>query len=318
MNRQYRALLRREYLEYQKLFLLSPILVLALVVVVGLTFTGGTGALDLEISDGQSTNRVEIDSDGSGGGLGRTLAVLLFDVAGASDVDLNLRMRALMNLIAVPFYWVLLAVSLFALIACLHEERKEGSVLFWKSMPVADWLSVTSKYVFVAWVAPMITIAVIWVAQIYATVLLSTWVEDGAGSRVWLHSGLLMSLAQLLLGYLLNGLVVLPLFAWVMMVSSWAKRAPMLWALGLPVWLSVLDGILLESRLVGPFIAFHGSMPTLPRTHALDGSGGLSMTTTSLSDQIGILMQGQFWVGLMVGAGLLAITIYLRRTKNEL
>lgn len=314
---QCRALLRREYLEHRKLFLLSPVLVFVLVVVVGLTFIGGSGALDLEIWDGESTSRVEIDSDGSGGGLGKALAAFLFDVAVASDVELYLGMRALMNLIAAPFYWVWLAVSLFALIACLHEERKEGSVLFWKSMPVADWMSVASKYVFVAWIAPMITIAAIVVAQIYVVLLLVAVVEDGAGSRVLLNSGLLTSLTQLLLGYLLNGLVVLPVFAWVMLVSSWAKRAPMLWALGLPVWLSVLDGILLDTGLIGRFIAFHGSMPTLPRTHTLDGAGGLSMTTTSLSDQMGVLMQGQFWIGLMVGAGLLAITVYLRRTKNE-
>lgn len=318
MMKQFRALLQREFVEHHKAFVWSPVLVLALVVVLGLTFVGGSGAIDIQMSDGQTTNRVELDSAGMGQGLGRALTAFMVDAAGATDAQLSKRMNALMYLIAVPFYWVLLGVSLFALTACLYDERKEGSVLFWKSMPVADWMSVASKYVFVAWIAPLITITVIFIAQLYAILVIATMVEDGSGSRVLLHSGLLVSLAQLLIGYLLNGFVVLPLFAWFMLVSSWANRAPLLWALGVPIWLSVLDGIVFDANLIGRFAGYHGSMQTLPRTQTLDETGALVMTTTPMADQFSVLLQGQFWVGLMVGVALLAVTVYLRRAKNEI
>ena len=127
--------------------------------------------MEMSTGDHSSSYEAQTDAD-SDERIGHLVTALVLDAAGSTDAELSGRLHALMNMIAMPFYVVLFIISLFALIACLHDERKDRSVLFWKSMPVGDLESVTSKYVFIAWVAPLLTIAAIFIAQLFTTLLL--------------------------------------------------------------------------------------------------------------------------------------------------
>ena len=311
------ALIKREYLEHSGAFLYSPLVVLALIVLFGLSMYFGSGSISMEMSGGNHSSSYEAQADGDDG-IGHLVTALVLDAAGTTDEELSARMRSLMNLIAMPFYVVLFIISLFALIACLHDERKDRSVLFWKSMPVGDVESVTSKYVFIAWVAPLITIAAIFVAQLFTTLLLVGMVEDGMGSRVLMHSGVLISIVQILLGYIVNGLVVLPIFTWFMLVSGWAKSMPMVWALAVPFWLVVFESVIFDTEALRSFIGFHTRMPSLPGFSSEGEEPFIHVSVTSFGEQFAVLTQGQFWLGLLVGAGFLAACVYMRRVKNEI
>ena len=77
-------------------------------------------------------------------------------------------------------------------------------------------------------------------------------------------SGVLTSIFQIVLGYVVNGLVVLPIFAWFMLVSGWAKSMPMVWALAVPFWLVVFEDVIFDTEALRSFIGFHTRMPSLP------------------------------------------------------
>lgn len=313
------ALIRREYLEHRGAFLWSPFFVLALIVVLGLTISLGHGYVSMEMSgpDHTSSFEAQVDEDDEGG-LGRIITALLLDVAGTTDQELSARMTALMSLIAMPFYVVLLVVSCFALIACFYDERKDRSVLFWKSMPVSDVQSVASKYVFVAWIAPLITIGFILASQVFSTLLLISMVEEGMGMRLLMHSGIVGSFVQIFFGYLVNGLVVLPVFAWFMLMSAWARSMPMVWALAVPFWLGVFESILFDSGVIRSFVGYHIGMPSLPGTSTQGEEPFLKVNVTSLFEQMAVLGQPRVWVGLVIGMLFLALCVYLRRTRNEI
>ncbi|NKB98658.1 MAG: hypothetical protein GKR90_09240 [Pseudomonadales bacterium] len=311
-------LLKREYLEHYGAFLWSPVVVLALIVIFGLMFAGGSGSLDFEMADGENSSSIQIEAEGDDDALGRALTALVFDVAGTTDAELSERMAGLMNLIPIPFYWVWVIVSLFGLIACLHDERKDRSVLFWKSMPVGDMQTVASKYAFLAWVAPMLTLSVILVAQLFVTFLLVGLVEDGMGMRLLMHSGIVMSFLQIFVGFIVNGFVVLPVFAWFILVSGWAKSMPMVWAFAVPFWLIVLESIVIDSDRIASFVAYHLSMPSLPGTSSDGEEPFINVSVTSFAEQLTVLGQAQFWLGLVIGLCFLAGAVYLRRVRNEI
>ena len=131
-----------------------------------------------------------------------------------------------------------------------------------------------------------------------------------------MNSNLLVVWFQVLIGYLLNGLVLAPVFGWLIFVSAWANRMPFIWALGVPFWLVVVDSTVLDFDWISRAISYHGSMPTLPRASVSGDFPQLSVNSTSLMDQLSVLAHGQFWVGLVVGAGLLAAAVYYRQRNN--
>ncbi|MEE2782741.1 MAG: hypothetical protein VYE04_05255 [Pseudomonadota bacterium] len=322
----YAALLKREWLEHRGAFIWSPLVVFALIVVFGITMVGGQGSFEVELTSGDSSSSLKAFVDGNGESedtyqanrIGRLLAGFFLDVAAATDEELSDRMGVLTRFTAAPFHLVLFVVSLFGLIACLHDERKDKSVYFWKSLPVGDFTTVMSKFAFFAWVAPLVTIAAILAAQLFVTFLIVGMVEDGMGSRVLIHSGLVMGLVQMLVGYLLNGLVVLPVFAWFILISGWAKTLPMVWALAIPFSLVVFEGIVWDTGIVRSFIGYHTSMPTLPATTVGGDETAYAIVVTTLADQFAVLGQGRFWFGLLIGFLFFTPAVYLRRMRNEI
>lgn len=301
------TLLVREWREHRSAFLWSPLVVLTLVVLAGVF---ATSLAERFVVNYSSQERVEL-----GEKLGRDAtdvngpqAVIAesFDVAGSTDAELRYKLARFLNAIAELFYWVLGVVTFFALIGCLYDERKDRSVLFYKSMPVQDWRSVASKFVFIAWVAPAVTIAAVLLAQLFALAVSSMHVEEGMAGRLWAHSGMLTKPVALVAGYLLQGLWALPIYAWVMLVSVWARRGPILWCIGVPVVAATLERILFQTDLLSSAIWRHLQLAALPR-------GGRGMNA-----QLELLGGADFWLGVLVGLVLLAVAVWFRQRNNEI
>lgn len=308
--RTFIALLKRETLEHWSAFVWAPAVVVALIVIAGLTFAPDRDWVQALAGEHQA----QIGSDGRIlDGASRGL-----DIAGTTDTELSKALTFVLTYLSLPFYWVLLFVSLFALIAVLYDERKDRSVLFWKSMPVSDLTTVLSKYVFVAWIAPLATIAAILISKLFVLIMLSGYVEDGMAGRLWSNAGLFLSTWQLLMGFVLNGLVVLPIFAWFMLVAGYFNKAPFIWAVGIPFWLSIFEGLTFETGIVRSIVGLHGSMPTLPRSGMEGNLLGDGQLTVAVSDQFAVFAQGEFWAGVLLGALFLAGAVYLRATRNQI
>src|SRR5882762_9089474 len=126
-------------------------------------------------------------------------------------------------------------VAVFYCLDALHGERRDRSILFWKSLPVSDLTTVLAKASIPLVVLPLITFAIT-IAMQWIMLLVSTAVLMGSGLSVralWTHSS---EMWIVLLYHLLaiHGLWYAPIYAWLLLVSAWARRAAFLWAF-LPV-----------------------------------------------------------------------------------
>ena len=210
-------------------------------------------------------------------------------------------------------------VSVFYCLDALHGERRDRSILFWKSLPVSDLTTVLAKGSIPLILLPLVTFAVT-LALHWIMLLISSAVLLGSGLSVatlWTQLGF-FQMSWLLLYHLLtaHALWPFPVYCWLLLVSGWARRAAFLWAVLPVVAIAAVEMIafrtahfaaLVGSRLIGaaPAIAQSpGEMfPTGPMTH---------ITPDRFLSSPGL------WIGLLVGAGFLGAAVRLRRYRGPI
>jgi ABC-2 type transport system permease protein len=210
-------------------------------------------------------------------------------------------------------------VSIFYCLDALHGERRDRSILFWKSLPVSDLTTVLAKASIPLIVLPLLTF-VVTVATYLVMLSCSSVVVLGSGLNVamlWRQLPL-FRMSLLLLYHLLtaHALWPAPVYCWLLLVSGWARRAAFLWAI-LPVLaIGALEKIVLGgsyfisivgSHIIGdaPATAFAmpDAYPTSPMMHFAPAS---------------FLSSPGLWLGLIVAAIFLAIAVRLRRYREPI
>jgi len=211
-------------------------------------------------------------------------------------------------------------VGIFYCLDALYGERRDRSILFWKSLPVSDLTTVLSKAAIPLVLLPLLTWAITVVTQsimllINVTVFHARGINTGP-----LHSGLPLTQNSLMLLYHLLAIHALwyaPIWCWFLLVSAWARRIPLLWATLPPLALGVLEMLtlhtghifeILKYRMHGPGdIDFSSSSNMAPNM-----SMHMSMPPTQFLATPGL------WTGLLLAAFFLAAAIQLRRYRNPL
>ena len=213
---------------------------------------------------------------------------------------------------------VWMAVGAFYCIDAFQGERRDRSVLFWKSMPVSDLTTVLSKATIPFVVLPLLTFAVTFVLQ-WTMFLFSAAALAGSGLSVttyWIRLSLVpMSLLLLYHLVTVHTLLHAPFYAWLMVVSAWARRMAFLWAV-LPVLaLLALEKLLFNTSHFGSMLMYQlsgggseamtmpGTMPMDPMTHVTPGH---------------FLTSPALWIGLIVTVALLAAAVRLRRYRDPM
>ncbi len=207
-------------------------------------------------------------------------------------------------------------VAVFYCLDALHGERRDRSILFWKSLPVSDLTTVLSKASIPLAVLPLLTFAITVFTQ-WIMLLLSTVVLLGSGLSVgtlWHH---LLQMWLMLLYHLLaiHALWYAPIFAWLLLVSAWARRATFLWAALPLVAIGVVEKIAFNTS---HFAAMLGN-----RLSGGEAGGALAAANMSM-DPLTQITPGQFlispglWIGLAVAAGFLAAAVRLRRYQGPI
>lgn len=205
-------------------------------------------------------------------------------------------------------------VGIFYSLDALYGERRDRSILFWKSLPVSDLTAVLSKVSIPLVILPLLSFAITVVTQLIM-LLLSSVVLLGSGLNVatlWTHSSFFrVSLMLLYHIVTVHGLWYAPIYGWLLFVSAWAPRAPFIWAFLPPFVICGVEKIafntshclsLIGNRLAGP------EAPTAP------GS--------TMMDVMAALTPGQFfsepglWIGLAIAAAFLAAAVRLRRYRG--
>jgi len=262
-------------------------------------------------------------------------ALILAALFGRVDVEIvssdRHRVNAEMVLIGfgVVFYAVMSLYSTWYLLDCLYADRRDRSVLFWKSLPISDTTTVLSK-LFIALIAiPLVCFAAVDLASVLVAFIVSLRTRGFLDSALW-QPEMWLALQVLWLYVIVSAAVwYLPLTCWLLVVSAWAKRAVMLWSILPPLAAILAERLflgthavsdLLHNRMSGYFaVAFHAaSQISLGTTSA--GSPDTMVAPSgiwALLDPLGFFSSPSTWAGVLVGATLVFGAIQLRMRRTE-
>jgi ABC-2 type transport system permease protein len=209
-------------------------------------------------------------------------------------------------------------VAVFYCLDALHGERRDRSILFWKSMPVSDLTTVLSKAIIPIVVLPLVTFAITVVTQ-WIMLLVSSAVLAGQGQSIaplWNHFSLFpMSLMLLYHLVAIHGLWYAPIYCWLLLVSGWARRVAFLWAMLPLLAIAVVEKIAFNTSHFGAMLAYRLSGG---REGAAFKAGGMSMDPLAHINPGQFLMSPGLWIGLAIAAGFLVAAVRLRRYRGPI
>ena len=209
-------------------------------------------------------------------------------------------------------------VGVFYCLDALHGERRDRSILFWKSLPVSDLTTLLSKLTIPLVVLPLLTFAVIVVVHVLmwlwtAVLLLASGVPLTTSAQLPLFRSWLV----LLYGFIAIKLWHAPLYAWLLLVSGWARRATFLWAVLPLLAIAALERIAFQSSYWTAFLKHRlfGGM-----SHAFAFEPDASHPTVDLHQltPANFLTTPGLWVGLVFAVACIGAAIHLRRSRGPL
>jgi ABC-2 type transport system permease protein len=227
--------------------------------------------------------------------------------------------------LAVLFYAVMSIYSSWYLMDCLYNDRRDRSILFWKSLPVSDTQTVLSKLAIGLVVIPLVFMIAADLTSLIMAFVISIRAR-AFGGILW-HPGTWFQV-QVLWLYVIATTAIwyLPIAGWLMVVSAWAKRAVMLWTLLPPLALYLIEKWFLNThvvqnvlgrRLAGyPAAAYHGNEQWVHENLS-------DTTTTAVSvwrfiNPTGFFSSLEVWIGLAVGVAMIVGAIQLRMRRSEI
>jgi ABC-2 type transport system permease protein len=310
--RSFLALIRREFQQHRGALLYTPLVVGGILILVTLLGTISGGSINVVLGGDASTSNL-----------------LKYAADPTFSAQRELFFRAFHFGVLSLFHGVLFVVLVLYCLGALFDERRDRSVLFFKSMPVSDTRTVLSKLSTAMLLAPLLMLAVFFLTYIVLLLLLSISVwRIGANplDAVWSSAAIFGHFWRSLVLEMINALWLLPIYGWLLFCSSFSRVRPILWAALVPflVW------------VIGRWIDWSG-FATL-RLHELSdwlasrvaagltplGAGGRWQDFGQpmrfyASDQhaVAALGQAQMWIGVAVGAVLVIAAIYWRRYRDD-
>ena len=269
---------------------------------------------------------------GVGPGAGIKIVVNGFGTWG--DLQRGAGIGILMSVLAPLFFFGFVAVTFFYLLDALYAERRERSILFFKSLPITDTATVLSKAITAILVVPLITVAVLIATQIAALLLLGIGTLAAGGNpftSLW-HAGPLLQ-SWLLAAYsgLTLALWYAPFAGWLLLASAWARKAVFLWAIS-PLLIGQLErlvtgrSVLLEAitSQAGDFFRYAFDADRLTQFRQVDDADTTELAALvgrldllGIADPASFLTAAQLWWGLAVTAVFASAAIYLRRYRDS-
>lgn len=222
------------------------------------------------------------------------------------------------------FMVVLVFVSVFYLLGALYDDRRDRSILFWKSLPVSDLMTVTSKIAVVFFVLPILFTAGIFLTYFAIMIIASIVALISGGSiwaSIWEPAPFLSVPLSILYAHIIHTMWAAPIIGWLLFVSSWTKRKPILVAIIPLAAISFLELYYNRStyfvtttweRLLGWFA------PVEVTSGRHIGSGSMLEDHWNIYGQASSLLgTTDMWVGLLIGGAFFAGAVFVRRYRDE-
>ncbi len=222
-------------------------------------------------------------------------------------------------------YLVMGVIAFFYALDSLYADRRDRSVLFWKSLPLSDAETVLSKFTIAVVVIPLVALVGALLAQLIVAGGGSAMIAMSAepNATVWQHDAIVGAVTAVFVACGTAMLWYAPLAAYLMLASAWAPKGPFLWAVLPPVALSLLEKVVLGSGHVGNFVAdrIKGPMRLLESGMHADPSGDGTTLRLSEIDIAASLKEffgsPELWLGVVAAGVLLAAAMWVRRYRDE-
>lgn len=227
--------------------------------------------------------------------------------------------------IALPYDFAAMAimftgviVGAFYCLGALHNERRDRSILFWKSLPISDLTAVLAKASIPLLVLPAVLFVVIVATQL-VMLALSTVILLAHGmnpATTWAHLPLLQMPLVLLYGLAVVALWYAPIWGWLLVVSGWARRAPFLWAVLPPLALCLVEKIAFDTGNFASLLSYR--LGGFSDAFTVRRHGKVLLEPLPELDPAGFLATPGLWAGLAFAAAFLAAAVWLRRRREPI
>ena len=324
----FKWLLKREFWEHRGGFFWAPLVAGAIFLLISvMAVIAGETVRRSHDGEGVRMNGVELSQ------LTETMTPSeMADLAGGLDLGT-------LASSAWPFI-VLAFVVFFYCLGALYDERKDRSILFWKSLPLSDGQTVLSKTVSALVMAPLIAAAAAIATAFGFLVILSAYVLFHGGnpiSLIWGPASPLLVAANIIGALPIYALWALPTVGWLLLVSAWARTKPFLWALLVPVfagilvtWFDVMEMFGSKSEWFWQHIVGRALLGTVPgmdlayladKNPALqnfnpDGPGDI-VQLLSAQNAWGAISTPDLWIGAVAGVAMIFGAVHFRRRRDE-
>jgi ABC-2 type transport system permease protein len=223
---------------------------------------------------------------------------------------------------AIAIMITMVVVGMFYSLAALHNERRDRSILFWKSLPVSNLTTVLSKIAVPLLVMPPITFATILATQLLILVESSIILTvNGVPALTPGAPNPIVQTVVLLYGLITMTLWQAPVYGWLLLVSGWARRTPFLWAILPPLAICLIEKLAFNSahfaHMLGSRIS-GGSAEGFTRVPHAPARGEPAIPVFGL-DQLDpgrFIASPGLWLGLAFAAACVAGAIWLRRSRE--
>jgi ABC-2 type transport system permease protein len=216
---------------------------------------------------------------------------------------------------AVAIIFTGLIVGVLYCLGALHNERRDRTILFWKSLPVSDLVTVLSKASVPLVIMPAIVFVVIVAVQL-VMLAVNTVVLLNAGLGGPAAAGLLPGMTlDLVYGLVAMALWHAPIWAWLLLISAWARRTPFLWAFLPPLALMVVEKIAFDTNYAGKLLAYR--LGGFERGFAVPRHAPHEVAMPQI-DLVGFVTNPDLWTGLGVAAAFLAAAVWVRRYREPI
>ncbi len=219
-----------------------------------------------------------------------------------------------------PIMLATILVGMFYSLDALYGERRDRSNLFWKSLPVSDRTTVLAKACVPLAVLPLIAYVLSVITQVFL-LFFSTSILLGAGlspTRLWAEVRFFQGLVIMAYGLLVHALWFAPIYGWLLLVSAWARRATLLWAVLPLLAASAVEKILSGTSRFGSMLRYRltGAMEEAFVSNPSQGAGDITWLAELTPGRF--LSAPGLWVGLALTVAFLAAAIRLRRNREPI
>jgi len=229
----------------------------------------------------------------------------------------------------VTFFGVMNLYSTWYLLECLYADRKDRSILFWKSLPISDAKTVLAKLFTGVLVIPLVYFIAADISTLLIAFIVSVRARSTLAYGLW-QSDLWLQLQALWIYLIVTTAIwYLPFVGYLLVISAWAKRAVILWSIVPPLAAYLLERWFFGTHWVGTLlvqrafdyrsVAFHGTSDPYAWGGNVTAAGLIPapQSVWRLLDPLEFVSRPATWMGLLVGVALIMGAIQLRLRVSE-